>query len=35
MGMSLDIKYLLLDENKYNRLKNKELYIKNIYTIYT
>lgn len=33
MGMSLDTKYLLLDENKYNRLKNKELYIKNIYTL--
>lgn len=33
MGMSLDTDYILLDEKKYNKLKNKELYIKNIYKL--
>ena len=33
MGMSLDTDYILLDEKKYNKLKNKELYIKNIYEL--
>ena len=33
MGMSLRTNYLLLDEEQYKKLKNKELYIKSIYDL--
>ena len=33
MGMSLDGRQLLLTEEQYKQLKNKELYIKNCYTL--
>lgn len=33
MGMSLSTDYLLLDEEQYRKLKNKELYIKNKWTL--
>lgn len=33
MGMSLSLRYLLLDEDQYKKLKNKELYIKSNYDL--
>lgn len=33
MGMSLSTDYLLLDKEQYNKLKNKELYIKSNYEL--
>lgn len=33
MGMDLSTSYLLLDEEQYRKLKNKELYIKSIYNL--
>lgn len=33
MGMDLSTDYLLLDEEQYRKLKNKELYIKSIYDL--
>ena len=33
MGMDLSISYLLLDKEQYNKLKNKELYIKSNYEL--